>query len=254
MKKTGLASFAKAETYKCRYRMLWAVPLGFLVILLLWNGRTFTTLAPSERPMGYAIALYSLTLTNAIIIPIMVAVIASRLCDMEIKGNTLKLLFTLERPGTFYVIKYLSGLKYLVFFTAEETLAILLAGRIFDFTFPESSSIFWFHFLSVTAVGAAILGIQQLLSLLCDNQILPLIVGLGGTFLGFFSMFFPKNINMLILWGYFGIFSQGAVTSQGDSWVYYYTDFPIELFLGFLAATLLLFLAELYIFKKKREV
>ena len=99
-----------------------------------------------------------------------------------------------------------------------------------------------------------ILGIQQLLSLLCDNQILPLIVGLGGTFLGLFSMFFPKEINMLIIWGYFSIFSQGAVASQGDTWVYYYRDFPVELFLGFLAAAVLLFFLELYIFKKKREV
>ncbi len=254
MKKTGFASFVKAESYKCRYRRLWLIPLGFLVILLLWAGRVFTSLKPEELPMGYAITMYSLMLTNAIFIPVMAAVLASRLCDVEIKGNTLKLLFTLERPGTFYVIKYLSGLKYLIFFTGGETLAVLVLGRLLHFTFPENPSIFLFHFLSITAVGAVILGIQQLLSLLCDNQILPLIVGLGGTFLGLFSMFFPKEINMLIIWGYFSIFSQGAVASQGDTWVYYYRDFPVELFLGFLAAAVLLFFLELYIFKKKREV
>lgn len=119
-----------AESLKARYRFLWAVPAGFLAVLLLWVGRSLLTLEPEERVMGYPILLYSLTLMNAIFIPVMDAVIASRLCDMEIKGNTLKLLFTLEKPGVFYTVKYLSCFKYLVVFTAGETLAMFLFGTV----------------------------------------------------------------------------------------------------------------------------
>ena len=38
--------------------------------------------------------------------PVMVAVIASRLCDMEIKGGTLKLLFTLSAVHPSIIVNY----------------------------------------------------------------------------------------------------------------------------------------------------
>ena len=64
----------------------------------------------------------------------MVAVIASRLCDMEIKGGTLKLLFTLQRRSSFYNCKLLCGMKYLLIFTLGEVVLILACGQIFHFT------------------------------------------------------------------------------------------------------------------------
>ena len=42
--------------------------------------------------------LYSLPVIEAILMPVMMAVLASRLWDMEIKGNTTKLLYTAEPP------------------------------------------------------------------------------------------------------------------------------------------------------------
>ena len=243
-----------AEQRKLRTRYVWLVPVGFLVLLLLWTLASVRNFDDMDRAAGYQYFFYSMSIMNSIFMPVMLSVVASRLCDMEIKGNTMKLLYTLERPGRFYDIKYLFELKYLLVFSAGETLGLILLGKAMGFTEAIRPDMFAEHFIAMTAVGAVILSIQHVLSLISDNQILPLIVGLGGTFLGLFSMFFPKEINMLIIWGYFSIFSQGAVASQGDTWVYYYRDFPVELFLGFLAAAVLLFFLELYIFKKKREV
>ncbi len=53
---------------------------------------------PGGIANGYSALLYSLPVIEAILMPVMMAVLASRLWDMEIKGSTAKLLYTLQKP------------------------------------------------------------------------------------------------------------------------------------------------------------
>ena len=65
------------------------------VIMVLWVGG----LSPSqedELANGYSALFYSIPVIQAILMPVMMAVLASRLWDMEIKGNMKKLLYTLQ--------------------------------------------------------------------------------------------------------------------------------------------------------------
>ena len=190
-----------AEQRKLHTRYVWLVPVGFLALLLLWTLASARNFDDMDRATGYQYFLYSMSLMNSIFMPVMLAVVASRLCDMEIRGNTLKLLYTLERPGRFYDIKYLFEMKYLIVFSAGETLGLILLGKVMGFTERIRPDMFAEHFIAMTAVGAVILSIQHVLSLVSDNQILPLIVGIAGGFLGLFSMFFPAAVNRLVLWG-----------------------------------------------------
>lgn len=243
-----------AEQRKLRTRYVWIVPVGFLALLLLWMLVTVCNFNSLDRDSGYQYMLYSMSVMNAIFMPVMLSVVASRLCDMEIKGNTLKLLYTLERPGRFYDIKYLFELKYLLVFSAGETLGLILLGKAMGFTEAIRPDMFAEHFIAMTAVGAVILSIQHVLSLISDNQILPLIVGIAGGFLGLFSMFFPEAVNRLILWGYFGIFSVAAVDWQRttDETMYlYYRHLPAARFAVFLIAGIVIYLIGKQIFLRK---
>ncbi len=246
-----------AERQKQRYRNIWMMPAGFLAILVLWVCVLMHNLTSQELEHGYQWLFYQLSLMNAIFMPIMLAVVASRLCDMEVKGGTLKLLYTLEKPEHFYDIKYLSEIKYLLYFSLGQILAILLIGKIFQITEPVRLLPFIQHFLAIFCVGTVLLGIQHLLSLMSDNQILPLCVGLAGSFLGLFSMFFPISVRQLILWGYFSIFSVSGIdwASMEDGADYFsylqYLDFPVIRFLLFFIAGIVLYLAEKEIFKRK---
>ena len=110
------------------------------------------------------------------------------------------------------------------------------------------------HFIAMTAVGAVILSIQHVLSLISDNQILPLIVGIAGGFLGLFSMFFPAAVNRLVLWGYFGIFSVAGVDWQrttDEATYLYYQPLPAVSFIGFLIAGAVIYLIGKWIFLRK---
>lgn len=247
----------RAEQKKQRYRKVWLVPLGFLSILALWMSVLMHNFTTEDLAKGYQWLFYQLSLLNAIFLPVMLAVVASRLCDMEIKGNTLKLLYTLEKSGRFYDIKFLAEIRYLLLFSSGEILVILLLGRLFGITEPVRLLPFAEHFLAVSAVGAVLLGFQHLLSLMSDNQILPLCAGLAGSFLGLFSMFFPRAVNLCIVWGYFSIFSVSGISwgdvPEGADYMDYmqYVDFPLPGFLLFTAAGILLYLLEKEVFKRK---
>lgn len=247
----------KAERKKQRYRNVWIIPFGFLTILTLWLSVLMRNFTPQELAHGYQWIFYQLSLMNAIFMPVMLAVIASRLCDMEIKGCTLKLLYTLVKPGHFYDIKFLAEVKYLLYFSFGQIAAILLVGKVFHFTEPVQVLPFTEHFLAVSCIGAVLLSLQHLLSLMSENQILPLFVGLAGSFLGLFSMFFPRAVNRFIIWGYFSIFSVSGVDWAGmeEEADYFsciqYRDFPFPGFILFLAVGLILYLIEKEIFKRK---
>lgn len=247
----------RAESKKQRYRRVWAVPLGFLIILALWMSVPMRNFTDNDLTKGYQSLFYQLSILNAVFMPVMLAVIASRLCDMEIKGNTLKLLYTLEKSGRFYDIKFLAEARYLLIFSFGEILVILLLGRLFHITEPVRLLPFAEHFLAVSAVGAVLLSFQHLLSLMSDNQILPLCAGLAGAFLGLFSMFFPRAVSMCIVWGYFALFAVSGIDwgriPDGADYLDYmqYLDFPLPGFLLFLAAGILLYLIEKAIFLRK---
>lgn len=234
----------KAEQKKAKKRYIWALPVGFLAFQILWILWTIHEAKPGEIDTGYLMLFYDLPILNTILLPIMIAVIASRLCDMEIKVGTLKMLYTLQNRGAFFDCKYLSGLKYLFFFILGQGSALLLAGRIFHFGRPLKPSMLFWYLISTLLVSAAILCIQQTLSLLSNNQILPLIVGLAGSFLGLFSLFFPAAITKLVLWGYYAVF-----TSVGMNWdsstrftEYYESPFPVTTFFIFLIFTVLIYI------------
>ena len=145
-----------AERRKLRTRYVWLVPAGFLGVLFLWTLTVILNFRDQDWETGYQYLMYIMSMMNAIFLPVMLSVVASRLCDMEIKGNTLKLLFTMERPGRFYDIKYLFELRYLFIFSAGETLGLILMGKAAGVTETVRPLIFLEHFVSVTAVGAVI--------------------------------------------------------------------------------------------------
>ena len=136
----------KAEQKKQRYRKVWLVPAGFLIILALWMSVLMRNFTAEDLTNGYQWLFYQLSLLNAIFVPMMLAVTASRLCDMEIKGNTLKLLYTLEKTGRFYDIKFLAEARYLLLFSFGEVLVILLLGKLFHITEPVRLLPFGEHF------------------------------------------------------------------------------------------------------------
>lgn len=243
----------KAEAMKQKGKRNILVPVAFLALLFFWTLFLLKGIKQEELPFGYFSLLYQYPVMNAILVPLMVSVTASRICDMEVKGDTMKILFTLEKRGHFFDCKFLMGTKYLVLFFVGQTALIPLSGKLFGFT----QEIPWKHlllfFISGFSVATALLLLQEILSLFSHNQILPLIVGLAGSFLGLFSLFFPENIMKLVLWGYFAVFSTTGMNWDKTTRIstYYEIPFPVSTFLLFLVFCTAAFLLCRTLIQKK---
>lgn len=249
----GLLLQLKVERQKLRRRHVLLVPLGFLAFQCIYSLWLLQKADPAELANGYMMSVFQLTFLNEILVPIMTAVIASRICDMEIKGDTLKILYTLQKRSSFYYCKYITGLFYLLIFIVLQCLMILFFGQLYHFGAEPQLHLFIRHFASTFLVSAALLGFQQILSLLSANQILPLVVGIAGSFLGLFSMFFPPHIARLVLWGYYSLLC--PIESYWDEAArisyYFENPFPTALFLGVLLLSICIFLAGRTIITKK---
>ena len=79
----------RAEHQKVKHTKALLVPLGFLGFYSLWTMWQISSMKPYEFPTGYAMLFYQLPVMNAILLPLMISVIASRICDMEVKGLSL---------------------------------------------------------------------------------------------------------------------------------------------------------------------
>lgn len=233
-----------AERQKGRRKHLALLPLCFLLFQVLWAFWQLTHAAAEELETGYLLLFHHLPMMNTILLPMLAAVIASRLCDMEIKGDTLKLLYTMQKPAHLFHCKFLMGLKYLFYFTIGQGLLVLGAGKVFHFTEPLKWTMLTEHMAVTFAVSAVLLAIQQTLSLLSASQILPLAAGLVGCFLGLFSLFFPTPIARLFIWGYYAAFPVASMDWERDSRIvrYHEVPFPAAGFLLFLGAVFVIYL------------
>lgn len=116
-----------AELQKARRRHDLLICLAVPVVVYLWAGAQAPTGA-DELANAYSALLYVLPALNAILMPIVMALIASRLWDMEVKGSTTKLLYTLQSRRSLFAGKALLG-------TGE----VLLIGRGRIWAAPISS-------------------------------------------------------------------------------------------------------------------
>lgn len=85
-----LAKTISLELKKTKRRGIWLVLALFLLLITGWLSYNMN----DERFLGFGwmMALYNAPLMNAVLIPTGIAVFASRIVDMEHKGNTWKLL------------------------------------------------------------------------------------------------------------------------------------------------------------------
>lgn len=155
---------------------------------------------------GYMMFLYQLPMVNTIFFPLLAMVVASRLCDLEHKGDNLKMLCTLTDKGRLFDAKLGYGLGMVLFCVLLYWAVCLLTGMLLGFTGPVPIRLYLIYLLFTLMPTAAIYIFQHSLSLLVKNQAVALCIGAFGEFAGLFSMFLPQLpwLRSSLLWGYYG--------------------------------------------------
>lgn len=193
------------EFYKCRRRKIVLVCAAVLAVELVWMGAFFTRQNTEDLKWGWMLLLYNLAMVDAIVLPISVATLGSRNCELEHKGNTWKLLETMASPGRLYAAKLAWGALVLAVLLVIRSALFVAVGTVQGF----QGSIPWGRFGLFTliswAVSMMVFALQQGLSLRFANQAAALVCGIAGSFLGILSMLFPPTLTRCVPWGYYGL-------------------------------------------------
>ncbi len=123
----------RMEFFKCRRRRLWLPLLIMMAAQLAWGLYSMRDLSAKELQQGWAIILYNFPMLNAMMTPVIAAVVASRMADIEHKGQTLKLLETVQRTGALFDSKFICGAVYMTLFVLVQIAVILCFGMISGF-------------------------------------------------------------------------------------------------------------------------
>lgn len=231
------------EFCKCRRRKLTLVCAGLLAAQLLWFGAYLTRQDAEALAQGWMLLLYNLAMVDTIMLPIGVAVIASRSCELEHRGHTLKLLETAVTPGRLYAAKLAWGALVLAGLLLARGALFLALGLAMGF--PGGTP--WGRFVVFTALSWAVsmtlYALQQGLSLRFANQAVALVCGIFGSFVGLMALLFPVWVQRCVPWGYYGLLSLVRMEwDEATRWTAFFWRRPEPLDLALLCLWAALFL------------
>lgn len=193
------------EFYKTRRRRVWVIIAAMIFVQMLWSVWGVGRMDAHDLSQGWMFFLYKLPLLNSIMMPVIAAVVASRLSDIEHKGQTFKLLKTVMPAGRLFDAKFICGALYLLAAVLLQIAVMVVTGCAVGFEGSPPFGKLFLYLLFTMAATLTILLLQQALSLLFANQMISLSVGLIGGLAGLFIMFFPQGLERFLLWGYYGV-------------------------------------------------
>lgn len=218
----------KTEWMKVRRKKIVLVPAAFLLFTFLWLSWAVRSAHMESAEDNWMWLLLCISMVNTILMPTMIAMLASRLCDVELKGNTLKLLCTMECKGRLFDMKFLTGAVYVEAYVAAELVMMFVFARVHGFAGGMTLRHLICFLLQCGLVSLGVLLLQMLLSLFSANQILPLAAGLAGSFLGLFSWFVSSPLWRPIVWAYYNLLAYiGQNWDEGSRIVSYY-EVPLD--------------------------
>lgn len=217
------------EFYKIKRRKVWLTMFALLSVQLLWGLWAFRNPKDWELKSGWLSLLYFLSLLDGIMVPTMMSVLASRLADIEHKGNTYKQLETLRSAGSLYHAKAACGCIIIALLFAVQFAFFILLGYHLGYEGNPDVKYYLLSYLLSLASNFSLFLLQLALSMFFANQMIPLVAGLGGSMTALLLMYVARY--SFLPWG--GNLSAALVVSDWDqttriSTYYYRTFSPAE--------------------------
>ena len=191
-----------AELQKAHRRHDLLLCLLVPLIMILWVGGLAPS-DPEELANGYSALLYSIPVIEAILMPVLMAVLASRLWEIEVKGSMPKLLYTLQERRSLFAGKAAFGLLEILLVTLLEMGAAVLLGIVHGYTEAFPTGQLCYLFVCTLAVDAMLFFGEFLLMLWVGNPLPALCVGIVGALVGLFSAFMPPPASYFVPFGYY---------------------------------------------------
>lgn len=219
-----------AELKKSRRRHNLLVTVSISLFVLLWATQTGGT-EEGRLEQGYSALFYAVPVMNTVVMPLGTAVLASRLWDLESKGNSCRMLLTLQSRKSLFRGKAAVALLQILLIGVIECAGIPALGKHFGYTEALDWGQFWWLAISTFAVNAMLFFLWLLLSIRFDNQVPTLAAGMVGSLSGLFAAFMPTVVSYFLPWGYYIPLSTIRMDWNRETRVvrYYPTPYPVWL-------------------------
>lgn len=194
------------EYFKIRRKKVWVMLTLFLVAELVWASLSMSiSISRSPENASWEALIFTLSSMNGLFLPIISAIIVSRICDMEHKGSTWKMLMTTSiGRNHVYAAKYMCASSLALYGIVIQAGFIIGFGSLNNFEGPPFKCLCFCNSLPKTLLtNLAITSMQQWLSLAVKNQAFALSLGMLGGFLGTTLTLFPASLRHFFIWSYY---------------------------------------------------
>ncbi|MGG4147170.1 ABC transporter permease [Paenibacillus algorifonticola] len=209
------------ECYKLRRRYVGMTVLLMIGVEMGWAFMaTSMSIARNPDQASWEPLIAMTASLNGLFAPILAAICVSRICDMEHKGNTWKLLLSMSvKRERLYAAKYGCVALILLLACIVQILALIAFGKMNGFEEAVPIMLLGRLLAGTMAAHLAVIALQQWLSMALKNQAFALCLGMLGGFIGMAADLFPSAIRPLFIWSYYSGLSPVAQS---------YTDNQLE--------------------------
>lgn len=214
------------ECKKLKHKHFFLFLFAFFFLFTVWIQVTVFSSGKNISDLYY-IMLYTVPILNTILLPIFIAVVSSKLWDIEQKGHTYKLLLSLQPAKELYIGKSFLGAFFLFLVSIGESIICIFLGKLFCFHQSIPIALFLQLTFSTFFVSLMLYFMQQILAFFFSNQAITLALGVLGSFVGLFSIFFARNFQKFILWTYYCLFDTISMQWDPHTHISTYSTEPI---------------------------
>ena len=231
------------EYYKLRRRRVWAMLTLFLAAELGWASVSMSiSISRSTSNASWEALIFSLSSMNGLFLPILSAIVISRICDMEHKGDTWKMLMTTSAGRrSVYAAKYICAASLILYGIIAQAVFIIGFGTLHKLEAPLPSGLLLQFTAGSLVASLLIAALQQWVSLAVKNQAFALCLGMLGGFLGTTASLFPAAVRKAVVWSYYLDLSPVTYHYQASAGSYITGTIPALQCIAALIITLLLY-------------
>lgn len=213
------------EFFKLRRRRVLSMIALFLSVEVLWAFNSVSN-SFSRHPdsAGWEGIITTFSSMNGLFLPILSAIVVSRIVDMEHKGETWRLLWTLAvNRNLLYAAKYVCAASLLLAAVLLQTIAIPGIGWANGLETPIPYALLLRFLAGTMLTNLVIIALQQWVSLAVKNQAFGLCLGMIGGFFGMTADLFPAFVRRLLIWSNYTALSP-VTLRYGDGTVRFVTQ------------------------------
>lgn len=240
------------EFYKIRRRRVGLTVLAVIIIQFMYGLWQMNYKDAHQLSQGWMECFYKFSTINCIFMPMLSSVIASRLSDIEHKGNTLKLLKVIMPSKELFKAKFLCCGFYMLIATLLQVGIMIFIGKLRGITELFPVGYFFYYALFTLIINLTLVLLQLILSLQFKNQVIAFAVAITGIFLGLYSLFF-ENAGKYVLWSYYAILSPSKMNWDKSTRMvnFYWSGIPLKEFLILILVAVLLYIIGKKLFIRK---